>query len=427
MGILSNIKSFLDMPLAIDTKSAGNYVQAPANRSPQEISALVEANFGGFGSEENFVNSVVYACSRVIAEGLALPDCYVRQTVGNKRKLAQNHPLFTLLNSVPNDRQTSYGMREFMGLHASRHGDAFVFINRSQRTGEILELLPCDNGYVSVQVNDSKLFNPLQYYLFGQPVPAANIWHFKGPSWLTFKGQNTVGEAHRAIGLANATETYGTNLFKNGAKPGGIVAPKDGTVLDDAQVQAFKEQWSAQQQGVNNAHKTLFLTGPVGYTPMGTTANDAQWIDSRRYQIEEICRYFRVSPAKVFQNLGSQSYASVEQAHIAHQFDTDQQWQARFVQSANQALLTKEERAQGFAISLDNRAVLNGTTAAERMSYWVAGISVGMFTQNEARMGEGYDAVDDPEADKLKQAVNVMPPIKPKSPDSTADNQPKRL
>jgi HK97 family phage portal protein len=425
MGFISSIASFFDVPQAYEAKG---YVNAPANRTPQQISALVESDFGGFGSEDNFCNSVVYACARVIAEGLALPECYVRQTVGNGRKLAVNHPLFPLLNAAPNDRQTAYGFREFIGFHLAMYGNAYVYIVRSPRTGEILELLPCDPGMVSVSVNDAQLFNPLQYFLFGQPVPAANIWHLKGPSWFTYQGNNTVGEARSAIGLANANESYGANLFKNGAKPGGIVAPKDGTALTPEQAQSIKEQWTAQQQGVGNAHKTLFLTGPVGYTPMGTTANDAQWIESRRFQIEEICRYFRVSPTKVFQNLGSQSYASVEQAHIAHQFDTDQQWQARFVQSANAALFTPKERAAGFAVSLDHRAVLNGTTAAERMAYWIAGVSAGIFTQNEARTGEGYDPSDDPEADKLKQAVNIMPPppIVAKSPDTTADDQPKK-
>jgi HK97 family phage portal protein len=202
------------------------------------------------------------------------------------------------------------------------------------------------------------------------------------------------------------------------------VSSKDGVPLTEPQIAAFKEQWAAQQQGVGNAHRTMFLTGAFNYTPMGTTANDAQWIESRRFQIEEICRFFRVSPIKVFEQLGSQSYASVEQAHIAHDQDTDLHWHERFCQSANKALLTPKERASGLCVSLDNRSILRGT-AGERMSYYSAGIQAGLLTRNECREMEGFDKSDDPLANQLTPAANLFEAIKPGPDGPKVDGTPK--
>ncbi|MET0373692.1 MAG: phage portal protein, partial [Rhizorhabdus sp.] len=290
------------------------------------------------------------------------------------------------------------------------NGNAHVWVNRVGQ--EVRELLPLDPGSVSMNVDQSRLGGAVSYTLYGTPMPAGAIWHLKGPSWLSWDGMSTLNNARAAIGLSRATQSYGANLFKNGARPGGILNPT-GAPLTPEQVAELKAMWSAQATGVGNAHKTILLTAPVDYTPLASNANDAQWIESRRFQIEEVCRFFRVSPTKAFQQIGSQSYASVEQSHLAHDQDTDAHWHTRFVQSANKALLTDKERASGLTISIDNRDFLRGT-AKERMEYYKMGIEVGMFTRNEAREMEGFGSSDDPSADVLTPAVNLFGPDKAK-------------
>ncbi|KQO50555.1 hypothetical protein ASF14_10695 [Sphingomonas sp. Leaf257] len=381
----------------------------PTISSPEAVEeALREAMGVGVGGT---TVSAVHACARVIAEGLALPPCYLHRETSGGRIAATDHPLYNLLNLSPNSRQTSYEFREQIGWHLALNSNAHVFINRSQRTGEILELLPIDPGNVSIEVDETKLGGEVRYYLYGMRVPASQIWHLKGPAWLSYEGMPTIKAARNALGLATATETYGANLFKNGAKPGGILSPSNGTVLNPDQVRELTEFWYSQAKGVGNAHKTILLPAGVEFNPLASTANDAQWIEARRYQIEEVCRFFRVSPTKVFQSLGSQSYASVEQAHIAHDQDTDAHWQARYMQSAEKALLTDAERAAGLRITIDNRDFLRGT-AKERMEYYKNGIASGIFTRNEAREMEGFDRSDDPTADLLTPAVNLFGPDK---------------
>ena len=405
MGFFSDILNGIAPGAAIERKGDNFTTRTIALRSEGEIEDQLRELSEG---DRRFTVSAVHACARVIAEGLALPPCYVHKAGAGGKTLATSHPLFALLNASPNARQTSYEFREQLGYHLALNSNAYVYVTRSA-TGAVLELMPCDPGMVEVWCDTSKLGNPVQYYLFGQPVPRANIWHLKGPAWLSWTGMSTVQEARKAIGLAAATETFGAKLFTNGAKPGGIISPNGQAPLTPAQMLELKELWQAQAQGVGNAHKTMFLNAPVDFKSMASTANEAQFIEARRFQLEEICRYFRVSPTKVMQQLGSQSYASVEQAHISHDQDTDAHWHERFVQSANKALLSDKERRQGFAIAIDNRAALRGT-AVERMTYYNSGIASGIFTRNEAREMEGFDRSTDPEADKLTPAANLFGP-----------------
>ncbi|WP_313392777.1 phage portal protein [Sphingobium yanoikuyae] len=384
---------------------------------PQHSAEVIENKIREEMSGANAMGvSAVYACARVIAEGLALPPCYLQQTGAKGRTFATEKPLYRLLNIRPNDRQTSYEFREQIGWHLALTGNAFVWLNRSrigENRGEILEMLVMNPGDVTLLVDPTKPLAPVRYYLFGQEVPAGDIWHLKGPSWLNYEGMKAVSVARNAIGLARATEIYGAKLFENGARPGGLLNLKGSPTQD--QIDMVRQAWAAQYSGAGSAHKTALLPGDIEYKPLASTANEAQFIESRRFQIEEACRYFRVSPTKVFQSLGSQSYASVEQAHIAHDQDTDAHWHTRFMQSATVNLLSDAERAAGYIITLDNRDFLRGT-AVERMSYYTAGIAAGIFTRNEAREMEGFDRSDDPSADQLTPAANLFGPDQQNTP-----------
>lgn len=400
--ILGPLPEQKNMPTTVTTP-------IPVISSEGVEAALRNAN-GDPTGDTLFGVSAVFACARVIAEGLALPPCYVHQTSENGVQRAVKHPLHYLLNASPNERQTSYEFREQIGLQLALNSNAYVFINRGSGK-QIMELLPIEMGNVGVTVDDSRLGNPVQYTLYGQHVPAANIWHLKGPAFRSSQGMSILNEARNAIGLAKANETYGANLFRNGAKPGALITPAGDKQWTAEQAEQIKAAWMAQS-GVANAHKQAVINAPMNYEAMASSANDSQWIESRRYQVEEICRYFRVSPTKVFQSLGSQSYASVEQAHISHDADTDAHWHERFVQSANKALLTDVERRNGFAVTIDNRAALRGT-AKERMEYYGLGITNGIFTRNEAREMEGFDKSSDPLADALTPAANLFGPAMP--------------
>lgn len=411
MGFFT-LNSWRGIPLndiKADPTPVGSTTNVPV-RSPDEITEAYEANVGG---ELRTRVSTVHACSRVIAEGLAQPPCYVIRDKGKGTERATDHPLFSLLAHSPNERQTSYEFRDMLGWHLALDSNAYVFINRGPTgKGPIKELLPCDLGSVTTSVDESRLGNPVRYFLYGVETPASLIWHLKGPAMKSWTGMSTLVEAARAIGLAQATEQFGAATFKNGAKPGAIISPKGEAAWTPDQHNAIVKAWQ-NSRGAANAHKTIALNTPIEFTPMSNNMSDSQWIEARKFAVTEVCRYFRVSPTKVFHNDGSLSYSSVEMAHIAHDQDTDAHWHERFVQSANKALFTAKERDAGLRVMIDNRAALRGT-AKERMEYYTKGIAAGIFTRNEAREMEGFDRSNDPEADKLTPAANLFGDAKPK-------------
>ncbi len=319
---------------------------------------------------------------------------------------ARDHPLFWLLKHKPNPWQTSFELREQMGLHLAFDHNAFVYINRVR--GEIRELYAFKPDTISITQNiDMELVYKVKVDGREREIPASDMWHVKGPSWDGVRGNDAIKLAAKTIGLAQATEKYGTKLFENGARPGGILTTKPGTqALTPAQRTDIMTLWQAQHRGPDNAHKTVMLPYDLDFTTVSGTANEAQWIENRKFLIEEICRFFRVLPIMVMQT-GATSYASVEQLFLAHLTHTLMPWYERFEQSAETSLLTRAELEAGYTIKLNANALLRGSTA-ERGAYYNTMVTLGVMSPNEVRAKEDLPLSDDPEADKLRGAANLF-------------------
>jgi HK97 family phage portal protein len=361
--------------------------------------------------------SAVFACLRVISEGLSQVPCVLQRTSKTGgREAATDHPLFDLLARRPNSYQTSFEFREWMISQAILTGNAFVFVSRDTQ-GRPIELIPLPAGSVAVS---NPTFGEVYYRLNvnGNPIYSQrNIWHLRGPSSLdSFNGLSIQTVASRAIGLASDLETFGSSLFSNGAKPSGILSTE--AELTPQQQQQLAESWNAQQSGVANAHKTAVIGNGLKFDALQTTANEAQFIEARRYQTEEICRIMRVDPLMIMQATDTASYASIEQRFLAHQTHTLNPWYARFEQSAEASLLTSEDLRKGYRVFLDSREMTRGNSV-DRASYLQTMKQNGFITTNEGRDFEGLDRFTDPEADKPQMAANLYGPAtgSPSAPD----------
>ncbi len=352
--------------------------------------------------------SAVLCCARVIAEGLAQVPCKVFKEDGyGSPTEARDHPLYYLLNRRPNDWQTSFEFREQIGIHLALKNNAYIFKNKVN--GKVVELYAFDPSVVTVEQNDT--FDlAYKVTLDGKgpkSIPADDIWHIKGPSWNGFQGLDAVQMACKTIGLAQATERFGSKLFENGARPGGLLTTRTGAqALTPEQRNEIKTLWAAQHQGTENAHKTVMLPFDLEFTPVSGTANEAQWIENRKFLIEEICRFFRVLPIMVMQS-GATSYASVEQMFLAHLTHTLMPWYERFEQSAEVSLLTRQELLDGYSIKLNANALLRASHE-DRASYYQTMKTIGAMTANEIRAKEDMPRSTDPEADKLTGAANIF-------------------
>lgn len=375
--------------------------------------------FGGFETKSGqnvtirtaLETSTVMSAARVIAEGLAQVPCKLFQ-MGEKgsRTELRDHPVAQRLSLQPNDLQTAFEMIEQIGLHLALCGNAYVFKNVGAG-GKLLELLPFEPGWMTVRREGYTVrykVSPPDADSFD--VPASQMWHIRGPSWSGYVGLDMVYQARNAIGMSLATEEFGSSLFANGARPGGILTAEQ--ALDQEQVNDLRAAWQAAQGGSGNAMKTALLSGGLKFEKLSFDAEESQFTETRKLVVQEICRFMRVLPIMVMQSEDTTSYASVEQMLLAHLTHTLMPWYRRIEQSAMVNLLSPAERANGLYLKFMANAMMRGT-AKERAEYLQIMRQNKVISANEWRDIEDMDRSDDPESDQLIGAVNLYAPADP--------------
>jgi HK97 family phage portal protein len=355
--------------------------------------------------------ATVLICVRVIAEGISqVPFKLYRDLPNGDKNEARDHNLFRLLHRTPNDYQSSFEFREQIIFHAAMTGNAYVFISRGT-DGKILELLPFEPGSVTVRRDGSQIIGYDVRARGGTQinVPPSNIWHLRGPSWDGMIGMNAVHVARNTIGLALSTEEFAAGLFKNGARPGGMMIPAE--TLGNDKMQKLKEAWEASHSGSENAFKTAFLPFNLKYEKLAFSSDEIEFDKTRVATVLDICRFFRVQPIMAMHMDNQAAFASVEQRYIAHYRDTLAPWYARVEQSATNALLSPEDRDKGLYAEFDARGLLRGS-AKERAEYYALMTQNGFMTQNEVRQAENMTRLNDPLADNPRLAANLYGPSK---------------
>jgi len=359
--------------------------------------------------------TTAFACARVIADGIAqVPFRLYRDLPGGGKQPATDHTLHTLLGSRPNDWQTSFELREQIALHLVFTGDAFVWLNRVR--GQIVELLAYEPGAVTVKRNGWALSYEVATDQGRRiTIPAADMWHIRGPSWSGWQGLNAVKLAREALGLALATEEHSARMFANGARVGGILTTEGTPKPEDRK--EMRETWQQTYGGVANAFKTALLWGGLKYQPLAQQNDQAQLIEQRRFQIEEICRFARVLPIMVGHADKSQTFASAEQMFLAHTIHTLGPWYARLEQSADAHLLTDQDRDAGLYTKFLPQALMRGAHK-DRSEYFAkalgAGGSPAWMTQDEVRLLDELNPLGG-KAAELREPTNVAS----KAPDTT--------
>lgn len=368
--------------------------------------------------------STVYACLRVLGEGVAqVPLKLMQLSVDGKlRTEARKHPLYEVLACRPNAWQTSFEFREMLVMHAALCGDAFSFINRGTR-GQILELIPFTPGSVIVRREDDFT---LTYQVTGQSgkvqvFPAEAIWHVKGPSWNSWKGLEAVRVAREAVGLSLAAEEQQARLQKQGVRPSGVYSV-EGT-LSKEQYAALRSWIDTEMSGSANSGKAMLMDRNAKWVSTAMSGVDAQTDATRRMQIEELCRFFRVNPIMVGAESKNTTYASAEQMFLAHLVHTLAPWYSRLEQSIDANLLTDADRAAGIYSNFVEEGLLRGsaTTTKDVLLGYVNG---GLMTPNEGRAKLDLNPDADPASDELRIPANLVGSIEPANPADTPDKVP---
>ena len=359
--------------------------------------------FGGSNSGKN-VNersamqmTAVYACVRILSESIAGLPVHLYQYVdsGSKQK-ALEHPLYRLLHDEPNPEMTSFVFRETLMTHLLLWGNAYAQIIRNGK-GQVVALYPLMPNRMSVDRDDKgHLF--YQYQMQDSDAPTAksgtvilkptDVLHVPGLGFDGLVGYSPIAMAKNAIGLSIATEEYGAKFFANGATPSGILE-YPGTVKNP---EAIRESWNAGFGGSSNAHKVAVLEEGMKYTPIAISPNEAQFLETRKFQIDEIARIFRVPPHMVG-DLEKSSFSNIEQQSLEFVKYTLEPWIVRWEQSLNRALLSETEKAAYF-VKFNVDGLLRGDYQS-RMNGYATARQNGWMSANDIRELENLDLIPD--------------------------------
>ncbi len=374
--------------------------------------------------ETALYTTTVLACCRVLMNGVAQVPFRLYQETNDRRRPASDHPLYNLLYREPRKRRTAFEFRETLMLHLALTGNAYVYVNRVGIDRRPFELILIEPRRVSVECRDdlSLIYRVTgdkgQQQVFGEDV----IWHLRGPSWNGNIGLNATRMVAEAIGLAAALERGQAEFQKNGARVSGGYSVE--VALSPEKYEQLAAWLDKYASGGERAGKPMILDNAAKFLSTGMSMVDQQFLESRKYQVEEMCRGFGVMPIMVGHGGDtSPTYASAEQFFLAHVVHTLSPWYELIEQSADINLLTEAERAAGYYTKFTPNALMRGA-ANDRANFYSKGLGAGgtkgWLTQNDVRRLEDMDPSNDPEADKLPQPTAKAPAAAPPT-DPTGD------
>lgn len=340
--------------------------------------------------------STVYACVRLLAETVAgLPLHLYRYTEnGSGKERAADHPLYKILYRQPNPEMTSFTFRETMMTHLLLWGNAYAQIIRDGKN-TVLGLYPLLPENVEVDRDEAGNIFYI-YHAYTDEVPGEKdqdiyfrsdeIFHVPGLGFNGLVGFSPIAMMKNSLGTTLAVEKYGASFFKNGAQPSGVLE-HPGVLKDPGKI---RDNWTAVYGGANNAHKVAVLEEGMTYKAISLPPEDSQFLSTRQFGVEEICRIFRVPPHMV-QDLEHATYSNIEHQSIDFVVHTLTPWLVRFEQAIVKDLLVEEEQDEYFA-KFNVDGLLRGDYQS-RMNGYATGISNGFLSPNDIHRLENMDLI----------------------------------
>ncbi|MDD3882589.1 MAG: phage portal protein [Eubacteriales bacterium] len=375
------------------------------------VSAAPTFYFGTSGAGKN-VNpknavqvSAVYACVRVIAETIASLPLNVFESTDTGSEKATGHPLYRLLHDEPNSEMTSFIWRETMLSHLLLWGNSYCQIIRSGRN-RIVGLYPLLPDRMEVD-RDSKGSLTYTYTTTdGKPVAlkSEDVLHIPGLGFDGIVGYSPIALEKNAIGLGIAAEEYGSRFFQNGARPSGILTHPN-TVKDPKRL---RESWNAAYGGSGNSGKVAILEEAMTFTPISMPNNEAQFLETRKFQVEEICRIFRV-PAHLIGDLDHATFSNIEHMSIDFAVHTIRPWLVRIEQAMNRALFLDTEKGR-FFVQFNLDGLMRGDYKSRMEGYAIARQN-GWMSANDIRELENMNPLPEEEGGSAYLINGNMIPI----------------
>jgi HK97 family phage portal protein len=357
------------------------------------VAALLGSDVAPTGANVTVSNamrvSAVYACVRVISESVASLPLILYRRQGRARRRADEHPLYAILHDEPNPLMTSLEFRELLQSYLLLYGNAYAEIQ--YEAGKVTALWPlapsqmeavtAENGEAtySYRLPDGKLVT----------LPGWRVFHLRGLGSDGLIGHSPISMARNAIGMSMATETYGAKWFANGARPGVIL--RHPSRLSNEAAMRLRESWNASHSGLDNAQRTAVLEEGMDITTEGVPPEDSQFLETRKFQVAEIARMYRV-PLHMIGDLDRSTNNNIEHQGIEFVVYTLRPWLVRWEQAIRSRLMSSSEQKKFYAEHIIE-GLMRGDTQSRYAAYSV-GRQNGWLSANDVRELENMNPIE---------------------------------
>lgn len=332
--------------------------------------------------------TAVFACVRLLADSVAMLNLPLYKRLKEGKQEAVEHPLYSILHDMANTEMTSFQFRQVMMINALLMPGAYAEIERNG-AGQVIGLWPIPSNRVQIRREydtgrlwyDVTLFNGSQ-----KTLSSDDVFVISGMGFDTDKPFNPVNLAREAIGLGLATEGFGARFFGNGSNAGGIVE-YPGKLSDEA-FSRYKQSFREDHEGLGKSNRVMFLEEGMKFTQLTIPPESAQFLETRKFQVVEIARFFNVPPHMIMDFEGA-TFSNIEQKSLEFVTYSLMPWLVKWEQSIKKDLLSEKDRTK-FYPKFRVQDLLRGDTAA-RQSFYHAMVQDGVFTADEVRELEDYN------------------------------------
>lgn len=355
-------------------------------------------------------STAVFGCIRILAETVAsLPLLVYRRREGGGKDRAPDHPLYSVLHDVANAEMTSFTLRETLMGHVCGWGNCYAEIE-TNNAGDIVGLWPLrpEPERMRLERVSGKLVYivtlPDKLGLPPQGLPAERVLHIRSLGSDGLTGYSPITLARQAIGLGLATEEFGARFFGNGAEPGSVLQ-HPGKLSPEAH-QRLRESWEMRHQGLERSHRVAILEEGMKIEKIGIPPEDAQFLQTRRYQLEEVARLYRI-PLHMLQDLERATFSNIEHQSIGFGVYTMLPWFARWEQEMMRVLLTPAERKTHLIEFLVD-GLLRGDAMSRNQAY-ATGVQWGWLSPDDVRERENMNPLPNGQGQVYYMPLNMMP------------------
>lgn len=360
--------------------------------------------------------SAVYRCVEVISDSIAqLPlEPYRTDSKGYKIKFT-THPTYHVLNCEPNQNMTKYTFLKIMVRSMLLQGNAYAYIERDNRGNCIaLHYIPPELVNINKPIH---IKDAMSYTItgFSERIEACNMIHILNYTIDGYEGISTLANARNTLSLAADAESNAEGFFKGGSNVGGILKC-NGPLTDDEKV-SLKQSWNNAFSGANgNPNGVAILDADLDYSPVTINPADSQLLETREFNVVDICRFFGVSPIKAF-DLSKSSYNTIEQMQIAFLTDTLQPLLKKFEEEFNKKIFKPSEKCK-VEIRFSTAPLLRADKQS-LANYYNTLFQIGVITPNEIRKELDLPAIENGDHSFVQVNIQTMQRATSDKPENT--------